>query len=228
MAARRARGAAAEPPPPPPPEPIPEPEPEKTEEPAAKVLEPESREGSIIKDGKVTEKIIERIIICPGMQNPCGMMGMMPYPGGYNPMMYQGRPSTGSTDCPVSPCPETHCSKKKSKKKRKGGDKEEPCKHPFCIVQRAKARPQGLPWASGLYPGPPSSNQSSTPQQQPSVVVYQRPVLCCCDKCRPSEDSDSEDDEEVDPQQTDTETFMTFMNLVFAAANVINERPEIL
>jgi hypothetical protein len=51
-------------------------------------------------------------------------------------------------------------------------------------------------------------------------------VLCCCPKCSKQEDSDSEEEEEEDPAQQDTETFMTFMNLVFAAANVINERPE--
>ncbi|KAG8258194.1 basic salivary proline-rich protein 3-like [Homalodisca vitripennis] len=214
-AAKAAAAAAAEPPPPP--EPAPEPEPEKKEPEKADEKKPsdedEANKGQNgdSKTGRVAERIIERIIICPGGQNP--YMAPPPPP-----------PPQGICHCVPIFVDRPKKKQDKGKGKRKGGDdkENEPCKHPFCIVQRARTKPQGLPWASGLYKQQHPTQGPETPPPPP-VVICQRPVMCCCPKCRPPPESDSEDE---DPPREDTETFMTFMNMVFAAANVMNENPH--
>uniref|UniRef100_A0A1B6MQ63 Uncharacterized protein n=1 Tax=Graphocephala atropunctata TaxID=36148 RepID=A0A1B6MQ63_9HEMI len=220
MAARRAAAkaaaAAAAAEPPPPPEPTPAPEPEKIE--PEKPLEKTPSKDELKKDenvdaktgGRMAERIIERIIICPGGQYPY----MSPSPP----------PTQGVCHCPPPPIERPRKKHYKgNSKKKKGGDKDnEPCKHPFCVVQRARTKPQGLPWASGLYKQQQGSQQADAPSPPP-VVICQRPVICCCPRCRPLPESDSE---EEDPPREDTETFMTFMNMVFAAANVMNENPH--
>lgn len=85
------------------------------------------------------------------------------------------------------------------------------------------------PWASGLYPGSgmgmgQGQQQQGQQQQGPPVVICQRPIICCCSK---KEDSEDSEDEEDDPPRTDTETYMAFMNMVFAASNVMNERRDV-
>lgn len=84
---------------------------------------PKSKE-SISKEGKVTERIIERIIICPGGQP---YISPPPQP-------------------PLQPClcPSQQGGEKKKKGKKKRIDEDDGlCNHPYCIVQRSKIRPQG-------------------------------------------------------------------------------------
>lgn len=84
---------------------------------------PKSKE-SISKEGKVTERIIERIIICPGGQ---------PY--------MSPPPQPPLQPCP---CPSQQGGEKKKKGKKKRIDEDDGlCNHPYCIVQRSKLRPQG-------------------------------------------------------------------------------------